>query len=233
MKENNPKNLSATFSKGNEEKPNAIQSQSVTLPKGGGAIKGIEEKFQVNAVTGTSSFSIPIPRSPSRGGYTPGLGLAYNSGAGNSPFGMGWQLGIASICRKTDKKLPEYKDAQDSDTFMLSGAEDLVPLLEKQPDNSWKKYQKLLAENGTNYSVIRYRSRIESSFARIERFENTTTGDVHWRTISTDNIHSYFGLSDQSRVSDPHGCSATPMMTRAIAPIIITKKKTLRALQKK
>ncbi len=39
-------------------KSNAIEISSITLPKGGGAIKGIDEKFSVNAVNGTASFSI-------------------------------------------------------------------------------------------------------------------------------------------------------------------------------
>src|SRR4051812_16698570 len=34
---------------------------AVTLPTGGGAIRGIGEKFEVNAVTGTASLSIPLP----------------------------------------------------------------------------------------------------------------------------------------------------------------------------
>ncbi|MEI6767265.1 MAG: hypothetical protein WCM76_16665, partial [Bacteroidota bacterium] len=32
-------------------------ASSVSLPKGGGAIRGMGEKFTVNAVTGTGSFS--------------------------------------------------------------------------------------------------------------------------------------------------------------------------------
>ena len=34
-----------------------------------------------------------------------------------------------SITRKTDKGLPKYQDADESDVFILSGAEDLVPVL--------------------------------------------------------------------------------------------------------
>ncbi|MEO7975516.1 SpvB/TcaC N-terminal domain-containing protein [Flavobacterium sp.] len=184
-----------------KNKSNLIEVPSISLPKGGGAIRGIEEKFQVNAVSGTSSFSIPIPFSPSRGGYTPGLGLSYNSGSGNSSFGLGWALGIASITRKTDKKLPQYKD--NSDTFILSGSEDMIPLLEKQGDGSWKKYEKLVTKNGIKFKIKRYRPRIEGSFVRIEKIENTTNGEVYWKTISTDNTHSYYGLTKESRLYDP------------------------------
>ena len=182
---------------------NNIQTPKIELPKGGGAIKGIEEKFQVNAITGTSSFNIPIPLSPSRSGFVLALGLNYNSGAGNSAFGLGWQLSIPSITRKTEKQLPQYKDEIDSDTFILSGAEDLVPLLEKQPDGSWLKYNKLKTENGVTYSVKRYRPRIEGLFARIEKWKNNVTGETHWRTITKNNIHSYYGQTDESRISDP------------------------------
>src|SRR3972149_596724 len=108
-RETENQNSSAQFLKTDrgKTKSNAIETPSIALPKGGGAIKGIEEKFQVNAVTGTSSFGIPIPLSPSRHGFVPALGLSDNSGSGNSPFGLGWQLGIPARARKTERKLPE------------------------------------------------------------------------------------------------------------------------------
>jgi hypothetical protein len=40
-----------------------------------GAIAGISEKFSANPVTGTSSFSIPLPVAPDRG-FEPQLSLA-------------------------------------------------------------------------------------------------------------------------------------------------------------
>lgn len=90
---------------GGKSKSNAIEIPSISLPKGGGAIKGIDEKFSVNAINGTASFSIPLPFSPARGA-SPALNLTYNSGAGNGIFGLGWNLSLPSIKRKTDKKLP-------------------------------------------------------------------------------------------------------------------------------
>ena len=38
-----------------------IQFPTLSLPKGGGAIQGIGEKFQANPVTGTGSMSVPVP----------------------------------------------------------------------------------------------------------------------------------------------------------------------------
>lgn len=206
MRDSSPdKSVSTIYeTDGGETQSNAIEIPSIALPKGGGAIKSIDEKFQVNAITGTSSFSIPIPLSPSRSGFAPSIGLNYNSGSGNSPFGLGWQLSLPSISRKTGKLLPQYKDKEDSDTFILSDAEDLIPLLEKQPDGIWAKYNKLKSENGVDYTVNRYQPRIEGLFARIEKWTNKATGESHWRTITRDNIHSYYGESPESRISDPN-----------------------------
>src|SRR5436189_1835434 len=103
------------------------QAPTISLPKGGGAIRGMGEKFAANPVTGTGSVSVPLPTSPGRSGFGPQLSLAYDSGAGNGPFGLGWSLSLPSITRKTDKGLPQYQDPDDSDVFILSGSEDLVP----------------------------------------------------------------------------------------------------------
>src|SRR5262245_60086896 len=70
-----------------------------SLPKGGGAIRGIGEKFSTNPVNGTGSLSIPITTS-GRAGFELGLALNYNSGAGNGPLGIGWQYSTPAITRK-------------------------------------------------------------------------------------------------------------------------------------
>jgi hypothetical protein len=94
-----------------------VTAPAITLPKGGGAIRGIGEKFTANPVTGTGSMSVPIAVSPGRSGFGPQLALNYDSGSGNGAFGVGWQLPLPSIARKTDKGLPRYLDEQDSDVF--------------------------------------------------------------------------------------------------------------------
>jgi hypothetical protein len=178
-----------------------IQPPTISLPKGGGAIRGIGEKFAANPVTGTGSMTVPIAASPGRGGFGPQLSLSYDSGAGNGPFGLGWSLGIPAITRKTDKGLPKDLDAAECDTFLLAGAEDLVPELTASgalpPEEPVRVY-------GLNYRIRRYRPRIEGLFARIERW--TAVDDpaqMFWRTISRDNITSWYGRSPVSRVFDP------------------------------
>lgn len=178
---------------------------TIQLPKGGGAIRGIGEKFAANPVTGTGSLSVPIATSPGRSGFGPQLSLTYNSGAGNGPFGFGWSLSLPSITRKTDKGLPQYLDDQESDVFVLPGAEDLVPALVKNEQDEWER-EKLPVRtvNDGTYQVDRYRPRIEGLFARIERWTNTVDAtDVFWRSISKDNITTWYGKSTDSRIADP------------------------------
>ncbi len=50
---------------------------TISLPKGGGAIRGIGEKFAANPVTGTDSMFVPIATSPGRSGFGPQLILIY------------------------------------------------------------------------------------------------------------------------------------------------------------
>ena len=129
---------------------------AITLPKGGGALKNIDEKFQVNAVNGTAGFSLPLPFSKTRSNFIPAISLGYNSGSGNDVFGLGWNLDFSSIQRKTDKKLPQYKDALESDIFMFTGAEDLVPALKKEGNGNWIKDEfiaSLRRKNKTLYST--------------------------------------------------------------------------------
>ncbi|MFQ8433765.1 SpvB/TcaC N-terminal domain-containing protein [Amaricoccus sp. W119] len=198
----------------------AGRAPSITLPKGGGAIRGIGEKFAANPVTGTGSMSVPIATSPGRSGFGPQLSLSYDSGAGNGPFGFGWSLSMPAITRKTEKGLPRYLDVIDSDTFILSGAEDLVPVYRQDADDSWiarhpdhslgsdgfwrdSTGRLVIQEDDRNdYRVRRYRPRIEGLFARIERWTGRD-GNVHWRSISRDNILTIYGRDEDSRIADP------------------------------
>jgi hypothetical protein len=83
-------------------------------------------------------MSVPIATSPGRSGFGPQLALSYDSGAGNGPFGFDWSLSLPQITRKTDKGLPQYYGAEESDVFILSGAEDLVPVL-VQNGTTWER----------------------------------------------------------------------------------------------
>ncbi|MGL4175177.1 MAG: SpvB/TcaC N-terminal domain-containing protein, partial [Dermatophilaceae bacterium] len=144
--------------------------QIVSLPTGGGAVRGIGEKFAPDLHTGTGNVTVPVEIPAGRRGFQPSLALGYSSGSGNGPFGLGWSLGVPGVTRQTARGLPTYDDTQD--TFVLSGAEDLVAV-ESRP------------------GVIRYRPRTEGLFARIEHH----TGDGHdfWLVRTRDGQVSHYG----------------------------------------
>jgi hypothetical protein len=121
--------------------------QILSLPKGGGSLSGIGESFQPDLYTGTGNFTVPINLLPGRNDFQPDLKLVYSSGHGNGEFGLGWNLSVPGVARKTAKGVPRY-DAED--TFLLSGAEHLM-LIEGQE------------------AINTYRPRTEGLFAHIER----------------------------------------------------------------
>jgi RHS repeat-associated protein len=181
----------------NAASPSAMPS--INLPKGGGAIRGIDEKFAANPVTGTGSLSVSIAVSPGRSGFGPQLSVAYDSGHGNGIFGMGWSLSLPSITRRMDKGIPRYYDDEESDIFILSGVEDLVPVLLQ--DAGGKPVLDEFVRDG--HRVKRYRPRIEGLFARIERWTSLESGEEHWRSISKDNKLTVYGFDNGSRIADP------------------------------
>lgn len=154
-------------------------SQSISLPQGGGALHGIGETFSPDLHTGTGNFTVPISLPPGRNGFQPQLNLAYSTGNGNGPFGQGWGLSIPGVSRKTSSGIPRYVDERD--TFLLSGAEDLVPIAETT-------------------GVVRYRPRTEGLFARIEHRRDAETD--HWEVRSKDGLVSLYG-TPHSIQNDP------------------------------
>jgi RHS repeat-associated protein len=144
----------------------------IEKPQGGGALKGIGEKFAPDLQTGTGNFTIPIEIPQGRRGFQPSLSLQYSSGNGNSQFGLGWSVSIPRISRKTDKGLPEYID--DKDVFVLSGSEDLIAIY-------------------TDGEVTRYMPRTESSFAVIEHIKSASGMANYWRIKSKDGSISIYG----------------------------------------
>jgi RHS repeat-associated protein len=185
---------------GAREVASEFKAPTISLPKGGGAIRGIDEKFAANPVTGSGALNLPIPITKGRGGFDPQLTLSYDSSGGNGPFGFGWTLSLPSITRKTDKGLPHYVDCDESDIFILSGSEDLVPVLVSEETGRWTDEP---IPSRQRYKIKSYRPRTEGLFARIERWTRIDDGATHWRSISKDNILSIYGLDSNSRIADP------------------------------
>jgi hypothetical protein len=92
---------------------------------------------------------------------------------------MGWALSVPGVARKTSKGIPQYDDTQD--IFILSGAEDLVPV-----------------ENSAG-GVVRHRPRIEGLFAGIKHFRISHNNgaqaweESYWQVESKDGLVSIYG----------------------------------------
>ena len=46
-------------------------SEVISLPKAGGALQGIGEKFSPDLFTGTGNFTVPVALPPGRNGFQP------------------------------------------------------------------------------------------------------------------------------------------------------------------
>ncbi|MGX1494958.1 SpvB/TcaC N-terminal domain-containing protein [Streptomyces tendae] len=164
-------------------------------------MRGIGEKFGADPATGTGTMRISLPLSGSRSGFGPQFSIAYNSLAGNGPFGLGWELDLPSVSRVTDRGLPRYRDAddtadEDADTFRITGLDDLVRV--HHADGTQRPDDEV-----AGHRVRRYRPRTEGSFTRVERWTRIADGDVHWRTLTSSNVLAVYGQDTRSRVYDP------------------------------
>lgn len=84
-----------------------VNAPQISLPKGGGAVSGIGEKFGANPVTGTGSITVPVFTLPGRSGCAPQLSVSYDSGAGNGPFDS---AGIYRFRRLPDERTRAYRN---------------------------------------------------------------------------------------------------------------------------
>jgi hypothetical protein len=168
--------------------------------KGGGAFRSINESFKVDSVNGTLSLSLPIHVSSTRQNFQPSLAVNYDSGSGNGPFGFGWSLSVPSVSRQTSKQIPTYDD--DKDVF-ISGAQELVPVVDNIKADAKPAYSEKVHQG---FMVRYYRPRVETSRVRVERWTNLENpADVHWRTITSENVTHVFGETSSSRISDSTG----------------------------
>lgn len=170
--------MSSTFS---------APGQILSLPKGGGSVHGLGEKFSPDLFTGTGTFTVPLALPPESGGFQAECNLVYSTGAGNGPFGLGWTVNVPGVTRKTSRGVPLYDD--DRDIFLLSGAEDLVPV----------------AESGT---ARQYRPRTEGIFAEIVHIHDPARRDNYWQVRGKDGRTAFYGTpgasgQDPATLTDP------------------------------
>src|SRR5262249_15212368 len=101
-----------------------VDDQILSLPSGGGAVQGLGSTFETDLNTGTGSYDIPIELPAGPNGLKPQISIRYHSAAGNGSFGIGWTLGLMTVGRKIEGRIPSY--GPDDDAFVLTGAEELA-----------------------------------------------------------------------------------------------------------
>jgi RHS repeat-associated protein len=151
-----------------------VAPQVLTLPKGGGAVKGLGETFTPNLNSGTGAYRVPLALPAGRNGYGPSLALSYSSGRGNGPVGMGWDIGASRISRRTEKGIPQYDD--DTDLFIFNGME----LIQVSPG--------------------KYRPRHEGFFGKI--FHRRQDGQDFWEVWTKGGEKLFFGSRPQSKIEN-------------------------------
>src|SRR5262249_13904156 len=107
---------------------------------------------------------------------------------------------------QTSKGIPQYRDyaenLKERDTFILSGAEDLVPV--NDPN--------LKSEIAT-----RYRPRTEGLFAKIIHHHDAHAEKNFWEVCSKDGLVSYYGTNPNDKPTYP------PVFQVIGDPAVITK----------
>jgi RHS repeat-associated protein len=179
----------------------------LTLPSGGGALRGLGESFQPDLHTGTGRCAVPLELPPGRAGFQPALALAYDSAGGNGPCGIGWTIDVPAVRRRTDRRVPRYDG---TDVFVLSGAEELVPVPGAAPP------------------AQRFRPRAEGSFSRIERRRDDTSDT--WEVWSAAGLRSRYGTrrpeAAEAGWTDP-AVIADPAAPGRIASWLLTETRDL------
>ncbi|SMG61706.1 SpvB/TcaC N-terminal domain-containing protein [Cedecea sp. NFIX57] len=175
-----------------------------SLPKGGGALKGMGETLSVGGTSGTASLALPLPVSAGRG-VAPELSLVYSSGAGNGPFGMGWQCPLPVISRRTSHGVPRYDE---SDTFLGPSGEVLQvqPVENGTPDTRITRKLQGMSLNA-DWKVTRYQPRTVAEFSRLEYWQpqQADHDKPFWVMFSPDGQVHLFGKNAHARVDNPTG----------------------------
>ncbi|MNF24190.1 Mono(ADP-ribosyl)transferase SpvB [compost metagenome] len=169
-----------------------------SLPKGGGAIQSIGKSWGQVGTTGAATFTIPLPISPGRG-YAPSLSLNYQSAVGNSSFGLGWNLSLGHIAKRTSNGVPTYTD---EDEIIGPGGDVWLP--ERDASGTIKHtivrhYNGL--DLGVDYQVIRHFARVEGAFDLIEHWRLNAQDPGFWLIHGADGSLHMYGKT--TRTADP------------------------------
>lgn len=149
-------------------------------------------------VTGQKSYALPLPFQAGRT-LNPDLTLRYDSNSGNGKCGLGWDLNLPAISRKTSKGVPKYKAA---DTMVGPNGIDLRAELTTRGKIKTSRRTRGKGRGAKTYSVVRYIPRLESTFDRYELW-TPADGKSFWVVFGADGTQYCYGNSTDSCICDP------------------------------
>ena len=163
-----------------------VGSGAISVPSGPGSLEGLGESFQPSLNSGTAKYEVKLQVPPGPVGFEPVLRLVYESGNGNGPLGIGWDLGNDFVQRRTDQGTPTYgliPNFPRADTFITDAKEELVP-------------------TAGGY----YFCKNEGAFVRYQ-----PVGD-HWEGTTPTGVRLQYGLTHAGRIEDTN--SSPPRVFR-------------------
>ena len=153
----------------------------------------VDYTIAADRFSGAASVSVTLDLPSSRNGFGPALSLIYGSARRQGIFGRGWSLGgLPVIGVDTSEGLPAY-DGRDGFASSVAGS------LVRERDGAGNPVRR--TDGG--FVVERFRARNDSVRMRFEKWTETATGDVHWRSRDTGNVLTIYGRSGATRVADP------------------------------
>ena len=157
---------------------------------------GVGHAIDVDLRTGAASVRIDVPCSSGRNGFGPRLALAHGGSAG-SPFGIGWSLAaVPAVGIDVWRQAPRY----DGTDALQLGGDEIVPQLVKT-GTMWSARTR--TDGG--WRIDAFRSRRLGRKVRIERWTNSNTGRVHFRTWDGNGVTTIYGARSgaAARIADP------------------------------
>lgn len=148
-------------------------------------------------VTGQRSYTLPLPTLDARS-LNPELQLVYDGNAGNGTCGLGWDLPLTAISRKTSKGVPKYEDAD----IMQADGTDLRPELTADDKILSTRRTLGIGRRAREFSVVRYIPRLESTFDRYELW-TPDDGNPFWIIARADGSQQCYGITPDSCIYDP------------------------------
>lgn len=148
--------------------------------------------------TGQRSYTLTLPIIAARS-LNPDLQLVYDGNAGNGKCGLGWDLPLPVISRKTSKGVPKYAP----DDVMQADGTDLRPELTTRGKIKVTRRTRGKGKSARKFSVVRYIPRLESTFDRYELWTPADSTNPFWIVSRADGSQHCYGNNQGSCIYDP------------------------------